>query len=49
MLYLDGIAVATLVGGSIQWLEPLDPGQRNTAESLLILRRTGAPLLAYLR
>ncbi len=49
VLYLDGIAVATLVGGSVQWLEPLDPGQRNTAESLLILRRTGAPLLAYLR
>ena len=49
VLYLDGIAVATLVGGAVQWLEPLDAGQRNSAESLLIQRRTGAPLLAYLR
>jgi ATP-dependent Lhr-like helicase len=49
VLYLDGIAVATLVGGSVQWLEQLDPVQRNNAENLLIQRRTGAPLLAYLR
>ena len=49
VLYLDGVAVATFVGGSVQWLEPLELAQRNSAESLLIQRRSGAPLLAYLR
>src|SRR4029077_11361466 len=49
VLYLDGIAVATLVGGAIQGLETLASSQANIAEDLLIRRRTGAPLLAYLR
>jgi ATP-dependent helicase Lhr and Lhr-like helicase len=49
VLYLDGVAVATLIGGAIQWLETLTPVQTNIAEDLLIQRRAGAPLLAYLR
>ena len=42
-------AVATLIAGTIQWLETLTPVQTNMAEDLLIQRRVGAPLLAYLR
>ena len=49
VLYLDGIAVATLVGGQIEWRETLTPEQSNIAEDLLIRRRAGAPMLAYLR
>ena len=49
ILYLDGVAVATLIGGMIQWLAELTPAQINMAEDLLIQRRAGAPLLAYLR
>ncbi len=49
ILYLDGVAVATLIGGMIQWLAELTPAQVNMAEDLLIQRRAGAPLLAYLR
>ena len=49
ILYRDGIAVATLVSGTIAWLQPLPAEQMRAVENLLIQRRSGAPLLAYLR
>ena len=49
VLYLDGIAVAALIGGAVQWLETIDAAQMRIAEDLLIQRRAGAPMLAYLR
>ena len=49
ILYRDGIAVAALVGGDVQWLQALEPADARLAEDLLIRRQIGAPLLAYLR
>jgi ATP-dependent Lhr-like helicase len=49
VLYRDGVVIATLVGGDVQWLEPLDAEQTRIAEDLLIRRQPGSPLLAYLR
>jgi ATP-dependent Lhr-like helicase len=49
VLYRDGAAVAALVGGDIQWYERLDGGDIAMAEAMLIQRRIGSPLLAYLR
>jgi ATP-dependent Lhr-like helicase len=49
VLYRDGVAVGALVGGDIQWLEPLEAGERNAAEDLLVRQRAGSPLLAYVR
>ena len=49
VLYRDGIAIASLVGGEIQWMEELESGARQTAEHALIRRPIGSPLLAYLR
>ena len=45
----DGIAVAAMVAGEIQWLEVLPPPEARVAEDLLIRRQPGSPLLAYLR
>jgi len=49
VLYRDGVPVAALVGGEIRWLEQLDGSDARIAESMLIQRRIGSPLLAYLR
>ena len=49
VLYRDGVAVATLVGGEIQWIERLEGGDIATAEAMLIQRRIGSPLSALLR
>jgi ATP-dependent Lhr-like helicase len=49
VLLRDGVAVAALVGGEIQWLERLDPPTAHAAEDALVRRRAGSPLLAYLR
>ncbi|MBL8526525.1 MAG: DEAD/DEAH box helicase [Burkholderiales bacterium] len=50
VLYRDGAAVASLVGGEIQWIEQIEPGAaRAVAENALIRRPIGSALLAYLR
>jgi ATP-dependent Lhr-like helicase len=49
VLYRDGAAVAALVGGEIRWFEELEAGAASAAEAMLIQRRIGSPLLAYLR
>ncbi len=49
VLYRDGVAVASMVGGEIQWIEELEPDARRAAEDALIKRPIGSPLLAYLR
>jgi ATP-dependent Lhr-like helicase len=49
VLYRDGVAVATLVAGEIQWLETLEPAEARAAESALVRRQVGSPLLAYLK
>jgi ATP-dependent Lhr-like helicase len=49
VLYRDSVAVGALVGGDIQWLEPLEAEERSAAEDLLVRQRAGSPLLAYVR
>ena len=49
VLYRNGIPVAALVAGEIQWIAELEPRERPEAESALVKRLTGSPLLAYLR
>jgi hypothetical protein len=49
VLYRDGVAIATLTGGEIAWLEELQPAEARAAEDALIKRQVGSPLLAYLR
>jgi ATP-dependent Lhr-like helicase len=49
VLYRDGVAIATLTGGEITWLEDLAPADARAAESALVKRQVGSPLLAYLR
>ncbi|HEX8013337.1 MAG TPA: DEAD/DEAH box helicase [Casimicrobiaceae bacterium] len=49
VLYRDGIAVAALVAGETQWLQRLEPRAMREAESALVKRQPGSPLLAYLR
>jgi ATP-dependent Lhr-like helicase len=49
VLFRDGAPVAALIGGEIQWLETLEPGDARVAEDTLIKRHTGSPLLVYLR
>jgi hypothetical protein len=41
--------VAALVAGETQWIADLEPRERAEAESALVKRLTGSPLLAYLR
>jgi len=48
VLYRDGVAVATLIGGATQWIVELDMAEQREAESALIKRQAGSPLLAYL-
>ena len=49
VLYRDGAAVAALIGGEVQWFEQLEGSDRVAAETMLIKRPIGSPLLAYLR
>jgi hypothetical protein len=49
VLYRDGVAVATLIGGETQWIGELELQERRHAESALIKRLPGSPLLAYLK
>ncbi|MGH8712567.1 MAG: Lhr family helicase, partial [Casimicrobiaceae bacterium] len=49
VLYRDGVAIATLVAGAIQWLENLEPLEARAAEDALVKRKAGSPLLAYLK
>ncbi len=49
VLYRDGVAVATLVAGEMQWIEELEPAETRAAEDALVKRQVGSPLLAYLR
>ncbi len=49
VLFRDGIAIATLIGGEIQWIEKLGPAEMRAAEDALVKRQVGSPLLAYLR
>jgi ATP-dependent Lhr-like helicase len=48
VLYRDGVPIATLVAGEIQWIESLAPAEARAAENALIRRQVGSPLLAYL-
>ena len=49
IVYRDGAAIATLAGGTVEWLQQLDAADARFVESLLIRRPVGSPLLAYLR
>jgi ATP-dependent Lhr-like helicase len=49
VLYRDGVAVATLIGGETQGIGELELQERRDAESALIKRQPGSPLLAYLK
>ena len=49
IVFRDGAPVATLVSGELRWLELLEPEAAALAEDLLLQRRAGSPLLAYLR
>jgi ATP-dependent Lhr-like helicase len=49
ILYRNGIPIAALVAGEVQWIETLEPRERAEAENALVKRVTGSPLLAYLR
>lgn len=43
VLYRDGIAVAALVSGELQWFEPVDAESTRIAEDMLIRRREAPP------
>jgi ATP-dependent Lhr-like helicase len=49
ILYRNGIPVAALVAGEVQWIGTLEPREGAEAENALVKRVTGSPLLAYLR
>jgi ATP-dependent Lhr-like helicase len=49
VLYRDGVAIASLIAGEIQWIENLEPAEARAAENALVKRQIGSPLLAYLR
>ncbi len=50
VLYRDGVAIASFIGGEVQWIEQVEPGaERAAAEDALIRRPIGSALLAYLR
>jgi ATP-dependent Lhr-like helicase len=48
VLYRDGVAIAALIGGETQWIVELDLADKREAESALIRRQPGSPLLVYL-
>jgi len=43
LVYRGGVAVATLAGGALEWLEPLDAADKRRAQSLLSASRSAAP------
>ncbi len=49
VLYQDGLPIAAMVAGELRWLEALAPESAALAEEMLVQRRPGSPLLAYLR
>jgi ATP-dependent Lhr-like helicase len=50
VVFRDGVAIAALVGGEVQWMGQVEPGAaRAEAENALIRRPIGSPLLAYVR
>jgi ATP-dependent Lhr-like helicase len=49
LVYRDGIPVATFVSGETRFAELLEPESAQIVEDLLLHRRAGSPLLAYLR
>ena len=50
VLYRDGAAIASLIGGEVQWIEQIEPSAaRAAAENALIRQPIGSALLAYLR
>ncbi|HEY3177753.1 MAG TPA: DEAD/DEAH box helicase [Casimicrobiaceae bacterium] len=49
VLYRDGIPIAALVSGEIQWIVELEAREARAVEDALIKRQVGSPLLAYLR
>jgi ATP-dependent helicase Lhr and Lhr-like helicase len=49
LLYRDGVPVAALVAGEIQWLAQLEPREEGIAKAALIKRQPRSPLMAYLR
>jgi ATP-dependent Lhr-like helicase len=49
IVFRDGAPVATLVSGEVRFMELLEPDAAALAEDLLLRRRAGSPLLAYLR
>ena len=46
LVYRDGVAVARLAGGALEWLEPLDAANKRRAQSLLSASRSAAPRAA---
>jgi ATP-dependent Lhr-like helicase len=49
IVYRDGAPIATLISGEMKWIESPDPATALRIEEMLQQRRTGTPLLAYLR
>jgi ATP-dependent Lhr-like helicase len=49
ILYRDGAPVAALVAGETRWMQELAARERREAESVLVKRQPGSPLLLYLR
>ena len=49
VVYRDGVPVAALVSGEVQWIVELEAREARAAEDALIKRQAGSPLLAYLR
>jgi len=49
ILLRDGVAVAALVGGQIQWVRELERHEMREAHGALVKRPSGSPLPAYLR
>jgi ATP-dependent Lhr-like helicase len=49
VLYQDGLPIAAMVAGELRRLEALAPESAALAEEMLVQRRPGSPLLAYLR
>ena len=41
VLYREGIAIASLVAGEVQWLEKLAPAESRAAEAALVRRQSG--------
>ena len=49
VVFRDGVPVAALAGGEVQWFEALETAQARVVEDLLVRRQPGSPLLAYLK